>query len=804
MEHNLEDSIKLESGIVGMDFDHVEAAAEITLESSSHGEDIPMEFETMQDKQHILMDTGSEEVIDFMGEQFALQEYSIGDDQTTEITTTEESNIQNILQSQSDTMVDLQYEPQSMTPVSIRQDNQGQPKYIAVKVAMPSTAGISRRGEPAVLNAVSRQVAIAPKPPKLVQTVARNVFPAGKQFAIAPKPITLISNKSGLTKVPISGVVQANASKGNTVLAQVGKQLIMVPAGSQKIKLVSANQAVQFVKGDPEQAHITPKRIVTTSQGTKSVMTKVVVQGANQPAVITKLLPSGSTAAPQTRYVMQQKKIPISIGNNKVLLTSPTKQGKKQQVITLNPPSLTPIQPQGSTTKKVVITANPNKQKVILKAAPQKTAQLSKDGKLVLHPGQRSQLHKIDVPGKGVQFIRLITNPSSGSSTAKQSSVLNISKSIVSVTDRGMSGKPQQKFVRIAPAPVGSKPQASQQIIRSGQSLLTPMSSVERSVEPVTCKQEPDEHSDEEEEEPARNESECGASLAALVADAVAGGRQSPIQDENTNSMDQIDSSYQTEEHPLIVIPANYLKHNNSQEDKVDHTLIDMKFDSDAYNSFQSPTTPPHASDSDVASNDLASRPRKACNCTKSQCLKLYCDCFANGEFCNRCNCNNCHNNLENEELRQKSIRACLMRNPNAFRPKIGKAKAGGPEIIRRHNKGCNCKRSGCLKNYCECYEAKIACTAMCKCVGCRNVEEGVSRRMLAPAAVRRDTNVLAHLKQPCSFMTSEVIEAVCQCLLAAAGDCADPARDVLDEFARCLQDIIGASLHSTQLEAQT
>ncbi len=26
-------------------------------------------------------------------------------------------------------------------------------------------------------------------------------------------------------------------------------------------------------------------------------------------------------------------------------------------------------------------------------------------------------------------------------------------------------------------------------------------------------------------------------------------------------------------------------------------------------------------------------RPRKPCNCTKSQCLKLYCDCFANGEI---------------------------------------------------------------------------------------------------------------------------------------------------------------------------
>lgn len=66
------------------------------------------------------------------------------------------------------------------------------------------------------------------------------------------------------------------------------------------------------------------------------------------------------------------------------------------------------------------------------------------------------------------------------------------------------------------------------------------------------------------------------------------------------------------------------------------------------------------------------SRPRKPCNCTKSQCLKLYCDCFANGEFCHSCNCTNCFNNLEHEEERQRAIAACLDRNPNAFRPKIG------------------------------------------------------------------------------------------------------------------------------------
>lgn len=77
-----------------------------------------------------------------------------------------------------------------------------------------------------------------------------------------------------------------------------------------------------------------------------------------------------------------------------------------------------------------------------------------------------------------------------------------------------------------------------------------------------------------------------------------------------------------------------------------------------------------------------------------------------------------CFNNLENEEHRNRAIRACLERNPHAFRPKIGKAKdVSGDVAVRKHTKGCNCKRSGCLKNYCECYE--VSCAFLITNSGC-------------------------------------------------------------------------------------
>lgn len=62
---------------------------------------------------------------------------------------------------------------------------------------------------------------------------------------------------------------------------------------------------------------------------------------------------------------------------------------------------------------------------------------------------------------------------------------------------------------------------------------------------------------------------------------------------------------------------------------------------------------------------------KKHCNCKNSRCLKLYCECFASGRYCEGCNCVLCNNNKESEAVRQAAVEAILERNPCAFRPKI-------------------------------------------------------------------------------------------------------------------------------------
>lgn len=71
----------------------------------------------------------------------------------------------------------------------------------------------------------------------------------------------------------------------------------------------------------------------------------------------------------------------------------------------------------------------------------------------------------------------------------------------------------------------------------------------------------------------------------------------------------------------------------------------------------------------------------QCCNCKRSRCIKLYCECYASGNFCNGCKCVSCLNLKIHEDSRNKAIKSVLEKNPSAFQPKISeKMSEGGTE----------------------------------------------------------------------------------------------------------------------------
>jgi hypothetical protein len=145
------------------------------------------------------------------------------------------------------------------------------------------------------------------------------------------------------------------------------------------------------------------------------------------------------------------------------------------------------------------------------------------------------------------------------------------------------------------------------------------------------------------------------------------------------------------------------------------------------------------------------------CNCKKSRCVKLYCECYAKKVLCGPdCSCaTGCLNtdDPKKQALREKSIAATLKRNEKAFERSTEVRKEPffplpffflslfffcslrlnwdapvspltaavlyalrnlASQIVNAF-KGCACKRSHCRKNYCDCYLYGVQCVSTCR-----------------------------------------------------------------------------------------
>uniref|UniRef100_A0A182JPK8 CRC domain-containing protein n=1 Tax=Anopheles christyi TaxID=43041 RepID=A0A182JPK8_9DIPT len=512
--------------------------------------------------------------------------------------------------------------------------------------------------------------------------------------------------------------------------------------------------------------------------------------------------------------------------------STPFTSGMQGTVLRMTKPAVAQAVPLAGTTKitkQNTTIEGAEVQKVILKPGIGSTAT-----KKIISPS--SALHAVTLPGgKGVQYVRLLNQrPTSSSGTVQKivlkspSKISNISSSVAATTGNVVSAS------GIGGAIQAGSPKIIMQnnrtfVVRNGAGNLTGMATSATLGKPSVL---------------STNRK------IILNSESNTGTTRIVISKEDSKQLEHNDNLHTVSQKILAVTNGASSTEKvivktdgRTQEQYVIETIKSNSNDSE------------HSMSVNVKGSDASkdtSRPltttvygfpdeaykKRPCNCTKSQCLKLYCDCFANGEYCYNCNCKDCFNTFDHANERQKAIRSTLERNPNAFKPKIGSI-GSTDDGTRLHTKGCNCKRSGCLKNYCECYEGKIACSSNCKCVGCRNTEQftldydyyssndasrksiddrnvslivpdkvgsdaGVGHSSMDPVGLKRSSSILntdlsqlPPTKQPHNFMTMDVIEATVQCMVAQADECLKRGCSmrtselmILEEYGRCLLEI--------------
>lgn len=129
------------------------------------------------------------------------------------------------------------------------------------------------------------------------------------------------------------------------------------------------------------------------------------------------------------------------------------------------------------------------------------------------------------------------------------------------------------------------------------------------------------------------------------------------------------------------------------------------------------PTTPPKPKPKTLDPLARADRAMVSCTCKRTKCLKLYCACFSAKSYCTAtCKCADACGNktISDRQRRQQAIVDVVW---GSSRGRFREDKVRG-EV---HEIGCRCRRSRCMKKYCECFASAIACTSKCRCSDCSN-----------------------------------------------------------------------------------
>ena len=159
------------------------------------------------------------------------------------------------------------------------------------------------------------------------------------------------------------------------------------------------------------------------------------------------------------------------------------------------------------------------------------------------------------------------------------------------------------------------------------------------------------------------------------------------------------------------------------------------------------------------------------CTCKKSQCLKLYCHCFAASTTCgDSCSCADCRNTVASASDIMKARDRSFHRKTSPLVADIrdyrGVARIASPLLLdhgshshyqanerpyRGKTIACKCRKSLCLKKYCECFSGSLFCSPTCRCMDCKNT----------PGAVHSDSSERSDSGSGCKIQAAVSSQAV-------------------------------------------